>query len=158
METGPSREKFVYEWRLDTSRVGDVRAGRFIIPLLPGDVRAMSADGAFDSSEIYRLIEERGARPIIKPRANARIRGRGSFARPRALRWRLKNPEKWQDEYDRRPITESVNYALKRRFGERLWTRGLRAQQREMAARILAYNVCLKTRWKIRLAIHRGTL
>lgn len=154
VETGQCREKFVYEWRLDASRVGDITAARKILPDLPANTTEVSMDAAYDAGDLYEIVEQQGAAAIIKPRANART---GTIdARGRALRERLRHPTKWQRRYNRRPITESVNSSIKRRFGDRLRCRGLWNQRQEMAVRILVYNIALKGRWKVRLRITGG--
>lgn len=154
VETRQATEKFVYEWRLDSSRVGDTTAARKILPLLPANTKEVEMDGAYDANDLYEIVEHQGADPIIKPRANART---GTLdARGRALRDRLRHPTAWQRRYDRRPITEAVNSSLKRRFGDRLHCRGLWNQRQEMAVRILVYNIALKGRWKVRMRIERG--
>lgn len=156
VETRQCQEKFVYEWRLDSSRVGDITAARKILPGLPANTLEVSMDAAYDVGELYTLVEDQGAAPIINPRANART---GTIdARGRALRGRIRHPTSWQRRYNRRPITEAVNSSIKRRFGDRLHCRGLWNQRHELAIRILVYNIALKTRWKIRLQIHRGEL
>jgi transposase len=154
VETRQCQEKFVYEWRLDSSRVGDITAARKILPNLPANTIEVEMDGAYDASDLYEIVEQQGAAPIIKPRANART---GTLdARGRALRDRLRHPAKWQRRYNRRPITEAVNSSLKRRFGDRLHCRGLWNQRQEMAIRILVYNIALKGRWNVRMRIQRG--
>lgn len=158
VETAPAREKFVYEWRVDKSRVGDVTAARKILPDLPDDTAVVSLDGAYDARDIYQAVEDAGARPVIKNRANANLKSLGLSARPRAIRWRSKHPDAWQALYNRRPITESVNYAVKRRFGDRLWARGIWNQRREMGFRLLVYNAALKCRWLTRTRILKGEL
>lgn len=154
VETRPRWEKFVYDWRLDRSRVADVTAGRTIVARLPPRTAVVTMDPAYDAYDVYELVERQGADPVIKPRRNARIRT--VDARGRALRWRARHPAAWRKKYNRRPITESVNYAIKRRFGDRLWSKGLRSQRKEMARRIIVYNVALLCRWTLRMGIHRG--
>lgn len=154
VETRQCREKFVYEWRLDSSRVGDITAARQILPNLPPNTTEVSMDAAYDAGDLYEIVEQQGAAPIIKARANART---GTLdARGRALRDRLRRPTAWQRRYNRRPITEAVNSSLKRRFGDRLHCRGLWNQRQEMAVRILVYNIALKGRWEVRLRIQGG--
>lgn len=153
VETRQGCEKFVYDWRLDRSKVGDVTAARKMLTTLPPRTRVVSMDGAYDAHAIYELVEGNGAEPIIKARKNAKTQTRD--ARGRALRWALRHPKRWKGKYNRRPITESVNYSIKRRFGDRLWSRGLRAQRREMAQRIVVYNLTLKNRWDLRVRIPR---
>ena len=156
VETRQRHEKVVYAWRLDRSRWGDVTAGRRILPDLPPNTGDVAMDPAFDARDIYELVEANGATPIVKPRANARTTHVN--ARGRAIRWKLRHPTAWQRRYNRRPITESVNYALKRKFGDRLWSRGLRNQRIEFALRILVYNTALVCRSRIRPRVQRGDL
>lgn len=156
VETRQHREKVVYEWRLDRSRWGDVTMGRKILSSLPPGTGDVAMDPAFDARDIYRLVATNGATPIVKPRANART---GEVnARGRAIRWKLAHPTAWQRRYNRRPITESVNFALKRKFGDRLWSRGLRNQRIELAFRILVYNAALVCRSRIRTRLQRREL
>lgn len=153
VETRQCVEKFVYEWRLDASRVADVTAARKILPDLPANTMEVTMDAAYDAGDLYDIVEQQGAAPIIKARANART---GTLdARGRALRDRLHHPTKWQRRYNRRPITEAVNSSLKRRFGDRLHCRSLWNQRQEWAIRILVYNIALKGRWNVRLRFER---
>lgn len=142
----------MYEWRLDKSRVADVTAGEKILARLPRNAGVVSMDGAYDARRIYEIVEQNGAKPIIKSRKNARA---GTVnARGRAIRFQRRRQAAWQRMYNRRPITESVNYAIKRRFGDRLWTRGMWAQRNEIALRILVYNTALLGRWFTRMRYH----
>lgn len=156
VETGQCREKFIYQWRLDKSTVGDVTAARKVLPCMPCDTRSVAMDGAYDARPVYALVEENGVRPIVKERINARRKDLD--ARGRAIRWKDANPSAWKAEYDRRPIVESVNSSLKRRFGDRLWARGVWNQRREMAFRVLVYNCAMKTKWSVRVRIQRGEM
>jgi len=36
-------------------------------------VAKLYGDGAYDSGEVYRLLEAKGIEPVIKPRRNARL-------------------------------------------------------------------------------------
>ena len=148
METRQHSEKLIYEWRLDKSRVGDVTGARKILADLPPDSASVAMDAAYDARDIYEMVEEKGARPIIKPRKNARRTELN--ARGRAIRRMDAHPALWHREYDRWPITESVNYALKARFGQRLYSHGLRRQRKEMGFRILVYNTNLSLRRLVR--------
>ena len=141
-------EKLVYAWRLDASTVGDVRSGRKILTELPTHTGSCAMDAAYDAYDVYEQVEANGADPIIKPRKNARTQTRD--ARGRALRHRLRHPTRWQRAYDRRPIVESVNYAVKRRWGDRLHRHGLRRQRKETGLRILTYNSNMVNRAWIR--------
>lgn len=151
METRQFSEKFIHSWRLDTSRTADVKAGRALIDRLPPKTRDVSGDTAYDAYDVYDRIEQQGAKSAIKPRSNAKT---GTIdARGRSLRERLRRPTAWQRRYDRRPILESGNYALKRRFGARLSTRGLHRHRKESGYRIIAYNTNMVKRALVRRTV-----
>lgn len=158
VETAQRAEKFIYDWRLDKSSVADVTAARKVLPNMPQDTSVVTMDPAYDARDVYTMVEDGGARPAIKPRAGYSLKSRGHSARPRALRWLEKHKTKWQDLYDRRPISESANYSLKKRFGERLDSHGVWQQRKEQAFRVLVYNGNMSHRRKIRRAIQRGEL
>jgi len=156
VETRQRHEKVVYEWRLDRSKVADVTAGMKILPDLPANTGDVTVDGAYDARKFYAGVEEQGANPICKPRKNARTQTRD--ARGRAIRWMIAHPAKWKGKYHRRPMTEAVNFALKRKFGDRLWSRGLRNQRIEFGFRILVYNSGLVCRSRLRDGVPRRNL
>lgn len=155
IETRQHAEKFIYEWRLDNSRVGDVTAGKKVVQRLPKDTATLTADGAYDAREFYTEVEANGARPVVKPRRGYTLKAHNHPARPRALRWRQAHLRQWTALYHRRPIAESGNYSLKRRFGDRLWTHGLWRQRKELGLRVLVYNCNMVHRWLIRTRLER---
>lgn len=156
VETRQQREKVIYEWRLDRSKVGDLTAGMKIADDLPPNTGDVAADPAYDARKFYAKIEEKGGVPIVKPRKNARTQTRD--ARGRAIRWMLRHKKRWDPRYHRRPITESVNFAFKRKFGDRLWSHGLRSQRIEMGFRVLVYNSGLVCRSRLRDGVPRRDL
>lgn len=68
----------------------------------------------------------------------------------RAIRGHLAHPTAWERFDHRRPIVESANYGLNRRFGDRLHCHGLRRQRKEVAFRILTYNASMVQRNHLR--------
>jgi transposase len=133
--------------------VGEQRQARRLLRRLPARTQVVSADPNYDAYKVYETVEAQGARPVIKPRKNAK---RGTIdARGRAIRWWDRCPKTRQRLYGRRVITESVNSSIKRRFGRRLRTHGVIRQRQEFAFRVLAYNTNMVHRAKIRSALTR---
>lgn len=148
VETRESTEKFIYDWELDTSNHNDIDPGRNLIQDLPRNTCEASFDAAYDARDIYATIEKQGARAFIQPRRNARTTTLD--ARGRAIRRKQRNGAAWERRYHRRSITESVNSSLKRRFGDRLRSKGLHNQRREFGLRVLVYNLNMHHRRSIR--------
>lgn len=131
-------EKFIHNWMLTRSQVGEKRHARHILPKLPARTTMVVADPNYDVYEFYDTIEKQGARPVIKPHKNAK---RGTLdARGRAVRRWHRRRRTRKKEYGRRVVCESVNFAFKQRLGRRLRTHGVHRQRRELGFRVLAYN------------------
>ena len=89
--------------------------------------RARLGDGAYDSGEVYDLLEAKGVEPVIKPRRNARL-GAGPPARRRAVALiRELGYDAWAKltGYGRRWAVETAYSAFKRLVGEHSLARSL---------------------------------
>ena len=71
---------------VSTDDMHDVKALPGLVEEAGRNVRVakLIGDGAYDSGEVYDLLEVKGVEPVIKPRRNARL-GAGSPARRRAV-------------------------------------------------------------------------
>jgi hypothetical protein len=76
----------VVAMEISTDDMHDVRALPGLVEGAGRNVRVskLYGDGAYDSGEVYDLLEVKGVEPVIKPRRNARL-GAGSPARRRAV-------------------------------------------------------------------------
>jgi hypothetical protein len=113
------------------------------------------ADKAYSSKDNLWAIKELGGEAFI-PFKRGRItpgafrsgsghgvpgkHGSGRLWR-QAYHYFQANPEMFYARYHQRSNVESVNAAIKRKFGETLKSKTLRAQQNEVLAKILAYNL-----------------
>jgi hypothetical protein len=65
----------VVAMEISTDDVHDVKALPGLVEKAEGNVRVakLIGDGAYDSGEVYDLLEAKGIKPVIKPRRNSRL-------------------------------------------------------------------------------------
>jgi len=100
-------------------------------------------DGAYDSSRVYTLLEDRGIEAVVKPRGNSRV-DRGRPARRRAVELvRSLGYGGWAESvgYGRRWAVESAYSSFKRVFGEHSLARGFENIVRELVGKVSLYNL-----------------
>ena len=100
-------------------------------------------DGAYDSGDVYRLLEGRVIEPVIKPRRNARV-DTGPPARRRAVsQIRELGYDAWAKltGYGRRWAVETAYSTFKRLFGEHSLARSFENIARELAGKVALYNM-----------------
>ncbi|RJS88767.1 IS5 family transposase, partial [Candidatus Bathyarchaeota archaeon] len=85
-----------------------------------GRVSRVYADGAYDSSKVYRLLEEKGIEAVIKPRRNSRLDTPSEPRRRAVTLYKRLGEKDWTElkGYGRRWIVETAYSTFKRRFGE----------------------------------------
>ena len=109
------------------------------------NVTEFYGDGAFDTNDLFTLLHQIGAKPVIKIRKNASTdHYRGSKYRRRAVREYQNNGYKqWAEDNDygmRWPGTEGIFSAVKRKFGENCVSRPPEGLEAEGYQRIWVYN------------------
>jgi hypothetical protein len=119
-----------------------------LLEQVAGEIRQVSADGAYDKRRCYDALAERGAKAVIPPRRDAKIwQPRNSPGVPwqrdenlRAIR-RL-GRRRWKQEagYHRRSLVETAFFRLKTLFGARLQSRQFPQQATELFLRVAALN------------------
>jgi hypothetical protein len=85
----------------------------------------VGADGAYDTWDVYDAITDRGARPVIPPQKNAKIKKHGNCSGPplprdEAIRYiRGHGRKKWKrvSGYHRRSLAETAVYRFKQLMG-----------------------------------------
>jgi len=106
-------------------------------------VAKVYGDGAYDSGDVYRLLEGRGIEPVIKPRRNSRL-DVGPSSRRRAVGLcREVGYEAWArlTGYGRRWAVETAYSTFKRVFGEHSLARSFENIARELAGKVALYNM-----------------
>ena len=109
------------------------------------NVTEFYGDGAFDTNDLFTLMHQIGAKPVIKIRKNASTdHYRGSKYRRKAIREYQNNGYKQWAEYNdygmRWPGTEGIFSAVKRKFGENCVSRSSKGLEAEGYQRIWVYN------------------
>lgn len=112
-------------------------------------VKAAEADGAYDQQVVYDTLKECGARAVIPPRRDAKIRRHGNSAGPRLdrdehlRRIRQIGRRAWKEEsgYHKRSLGETAMFRMKTLFGDEVSSRGLAQQAIEMGIRCRAMNI-----------------
>src|SRR5512135_2371457 len=129
--------------------VTDAEAVPALLEQVDNPVEAVEADGAYDQRPVYAELERRGARAVIPPRRDARIRRHGNSKGPRLdrdenlRRIRQIGREAWKEEsgYHKRSLGETAMFRMKALFGDRVSSRGLAQQAIEMGIRCRAMNI-----------------
>jgi hypothetical protein len=135
----------VVAMEISTDDVHDVKALPGLVEGAERNVRVAKVygDGAYDSGEVYDLLEAKGIEPVVKPRRNARL-GTGPPARRRVVsQIRELGYEAWAriTGYGRRWAVETAYSTFKRLFGELSLARSFESIARELAGKVALYNV-----------------
>ena len=91
--------------------------------------------------KICDAISDKGMVPRIRPKSNTACKNRGSQAWGDMVRTRRDGSARFMDEYHQRSIIEAVFGAIKKMYGNHLRGRRLVRQNREVAIRIICYNI-----------------
>jgi hypothetical protein len=106
-------------------------------------VAKVYGDGAYDSGDVYRLLEGRGIEPVIKPRRNSRLDA-GPPSRRRAVdQVRCLGYDGWArlTGYGRRWAVETAYSTFKRVFGEHSLARSFESIAKELVGKVALYNM-----------------
>jgi hypothetical protein len=149
-------EKPIYSWELTDALRGD---SPLLIPLLEridGPLGDVSADKAYPSRKNAQYVADRGGTPFLMPKANSTTKAKGHPAWKRMVRFRRERPKAFGKRYHKRSNGEATNGAFKGRFGGHLRSRKWWNQKREVAQKVVAYNLRLLIRHRIRWGLEAG--
>jgi IS5 family transposase len=129
--------------------VTDAEAAAPLLEQVQRPIVVVGGDGAYDQAEVYATVATRGAKPVIPPRKDAKIRVHGNTrGEPdprdenlRAIRRQGRRGWKRSSDYHRRSLAETAMGRIKGIFGERLWSRGWLQQASELGIRCRALNI-----------------
>jgi hypothetical protein len=119
---------------LTGANVDDGNVGVDLVGDVPGKLRRVTGDGAYDSRALYDAALSRGSRVVVPPVKTARTGGRGCRARDRAVRRiRKVGRREWKKEsgYHQQARAENTFFRYKRILGDRLHARDADAQADE---------------------------
>ncbi|MCJ2540639.1 MAG: IS5 family transposase [Candidatus Thermoplasmatota archaeon] len=118
----------------------DIGEFRTLIHQLP-DLDTVMADSAYTSYDNLGLVEEKGGEPYIKFKSHHTGKKRTPRPWKNSFRKFKADPESWMVNYHRRSIVEAVFSSIKRTWGSTLRSRKYWNQRRELALKVLAYDV-----------------
>lgn len=104
-------------------------------------IKEVSADLAYSSKQNLELVNSVGGMPYIPFKKNVTGRARGSAMWRKMYHYFQLNREEFMEHYHKRSNIESTNAAIKRKFGETLKSKNRIAQENELLAKIIAYNL-----------------
>ena len=120
--------------RLTDASVDDGSVGVDFVDGVPGKVRRVLGDGAYDSRALYDAAISRGAKVVVPPIKTAKTGGRGCRARDRVVRRvRKVGRRQWKKEsgYHQQSRAENTFMRYKRILGDRLHARDADGQSVE---------------------------
>ena len=138
-----TKEPISFEVKIIPSSEPD-SAQRQLDELIDGgaDIGAFGGDGGFDKLKLWRYLERKRIKPIIKPDKNAK---ENSESKWRNINVKFRNEncyEAWASKlnYGRRwPATEGIYSAIKRMFGEQLVGKSEIGMIQEAKMKVWAY-------------------
>ena len=109
-------------------------------------IQKVCADKAYLSVKNYQTASKAGAIPYI-PFKEDSTRKHGKPAIWKTMYREFKEwPEHYAKAYHERSQIESCFSSIKRKFGERLFTKNDTAQENEILTKVLAHNICILTK------------
>ena len=119
-----------------------------VVAQVQGEIRQVSADGAYDKRHCYDALAERGATAVIPPRRDAKIWQHGNCAGApwqrdenlRAIRRWGRRHWKQAAGYHRRSLVETTFFRCKALFGPSLRARAFPQQATELFLKVAALN------------------
>lgn len=105
------------------------------------------ADAAYSTRDIREAAHAAGAQAFIPFKAGSRPRRAGGTGQwNRDLRWFTANPDDFKKQYHQRSNVEAGISAIKRKFGDNITSRVPTAQDNEILAKVIVYNLTVLIR------------
>jgi len=108
-------------------------------------VSKIIADGAYDSSKVYELLEKKGIDAVIKPRRNSRLDTPSQPRRKAVTLYKHLGHKRWEKlkGYGKRWSVETAYSTFKRAFGESCMAKTFQNVKKELATKALIYNMLI---------------
>jgi hypothetical protein len=134
LHLGVDGDGVIVRQRLTDASVDDGNVGVDFVDSMPGKVRRVIGDGAYDSRALYDAAIRRGAKVVVPPIKTAKTGGRGCRARDGVVRRiRKVGRRQWKKEsgYHQQARAENTFFRYKQILGDRLHARDAYAQSVE---------------------------
>ncbi len=130
----------VHEFTITSWNFHDAPEFKRLMTGLPRPLRVLG-DRAYSSHANCQLVAELGATPYLKFKGTAVARSMACPAWRKSLMQYQADPEGWMAVYHLRSIVEAVISSIKRTWGSTLRSQGRWNKQRELALKVLAYDI-----------------
>jgi transposase len=107
------------------------------------EMKEISADMAYSSRDNLQLATDYGAIPYIPFKKNTIKKPRGHLVWSRMWKYFDENREEFMQHYHKRSNVETIFSTIKRKFGQKLFSKSEIGQTNEILCKILAYNICV---------------
>lgn len=105
-------------------------------------IKSVLADGAYDSNENFKCLEENKIQPGIKARKNSIVSAKNASSRNKEVRSQKDFPRwKKKRKYGKRWMAETAFSSLKRTYGEHVSATRFQNMVKEMAIKVSLYNL-----------------
>ena len=110
-------------------------------------IKSFMGDGAYDSNENFKYLNDKRIRPIIKVKRNSIISSKNNKIRNREVGFQTKDYQKWKKKrkYGQRWMAETVFSSIKRTYGEYVSATKLQNMIKEMILKVSLYNIFRRT-------------
>jgi len=110
-----------------------------------GKVSKVIADGAYDSSKVYELLEQKKMEAVIKPRRNSCVDTPSEPRRKAVTQYKRLGHRRWAKlkGYGRRWSVETAYSTFKRAFGEFCMAKTMKNITKELTAKAYIYNMLI---------------
>ena len=133
---------------VSTNDISDAEVLSDLLEDVPGRIEQVSADGAYDQRKCYDTLNRHGAKAALPPRKGARIWQHGNSQGERHQRdenlrcIRKAGRKQWKkgSNYHRRSLAETQVFRFKTIFGDRLQTRQIENQFKELLLKTTILN------------------
>jgi len=110
-----------------------------------GKVSKVYADGAFDNSKVYGLLESKSIEAVVKPRRNSRLDTPSKPRRRAVTLYKRLGDKQWANlkDYGKRWSVETAYSTFKRTFGEFCMAKTMSNIEKEMTTKACIYNMLI---------------
>ena len=106
-------------------------------------IKSVLADGAYDSNESFKCLEENNIQPGIKVRKNSIISSKNAGSRNEEVISQTKDFPRWKKKrkYGKRWVAETAFSSIKRTYGEHASATRFQNMVKEMVMKVSLYNL-----------------
>jgi len=130
----------IHDFTITNWKRGDSPQFKRLIRNLP-ELAAMLGDKGYSSRLNCQLVKDKNGTPYLRFKSNATGRAKGHPAWKEAYIAFTTDTDGWMQTYKLRNIIESIFSSIKRRWGSALRSRLYNNQIKELALKVLAYNM-----------------